>query len=281
MYLRGMKNEMPLVSVTIPTFNNEKTIERTLRSVKAQTYENIEIIVIDSHSKDKTLKIIKKFPEATVYQYEGTLLGARGVGVDKAKGEFVVLVDSDHILEPTAIERAVKLTDKYDMLWFYERSWKPKKVLEVLYDADRVLCQKHWQDFIRPVGGVLLPRFYKREILVKAFKNMPKEILPLCVAHDHAIIYYEADKLTKKLGKLDNAIFHMEPWSWTNLFKKTYRYGITTRKLVENNAYPELLKSKDCMRKFYWNDLGLSIKSNLLRAARGVPYKLGYWFGDR
>lgn len=278
---KNMKNEKPLVSVTIPTFNNEKTIERTLKSVSDQSYDNIEIIIIDSHSKDKTLEIIKKFDKVKVYQYEGTLLGARGVGVDKAKGEIIALVDSDHILERTTIERAVKKLEREDMLWLYERSWKPKKMLEILYDADRELVQKHWKDFIRPVGGVILPRIYKKEILAKAFANMPKKILPLCVAHDHAIIYYEADKLSKKLGTLDNAIFHIEPWSWSNLFKKTYRYGITTRKLVENKAYPELLESKNCMRKFEWDSPWLSIKSNILRAARGVPYKLGYWFGDK
>ncbi len=270
-----------LVSVTIPTFNNEKTIERTLNSVKNQTYKNIEIIVIDSHSKDGTLSIIKKFDGVKVYQYEGTLLGARGIGVEKAKGDFVMLVDSDHILEPTAIERAVEKSKNYDMLWLYERSWKPKKFLEILYDADRALVQKHWKDFINPIGGVILPRFYKKEILVQAFANMPKKILPLCVAHDHAIIYYEAKRIGGRLGKLDNAIFHIEPWSWSNLFKKTYRYGITTRKLIENNAYPELLQSKDCMRKFEWSDIRLSIKSNILRAARGIPYKLGYWFGGK
>ena len=50
-----------LVSVTIPTFNSEKTLEKTLEKVKTQTYENIEIIIIDSYSNDKTLEIAKKF----------------------------------------------------------------------------------------------------------------------------------------------------------------------------------------------------------------------------
>ena len=169
---------------------------------------------------------------------------------------------------------------KYDIVWLYERSYKPKKILEKLYDADRVLTQNYEKDYIEPVAGTILPRFYKRNILVKAFNQMPKKILPLCVAHDHAIIYYEAKKIFGKIGKIGNdrkpAIWHQEPWSWSNLFKKTYRYGVTTRKLVENKVYPELLKSKNKGRKIKLNDLGLSIKSNLLRFARAIPYLYGY-----
>jgi len=267
-----------LVSITIPTYNSEKTLRRALQSIRAQTYPNIELILIDSNSTDNTLKIAEDFG-AKVYQYEGTLLGARGVGARKAKGKYILLVDSDHILDKTAVERGLELLNKFDMLWLYERSWKPKRLLEVLYDADRELVQKYSKDFINPVGGVILPRFYKKDLLIKAFENIPKRILPLCVAHDHAIIYLEAYKLSKKVGKLDHAIWHMEPWSWSNLFKKTYRYGVTTRKLVENKVYPELLQSKNRGRKIKFEDLGLSLKSNVLRLIRAIPYLYGYYTG--
>ncbi len=267
-----------LISITIPTYNSEKTLKKTLQSVKAQTYPNVELLLIDSNSTDKTLEIAEDFG-AKVYQYEGTLLGARELGAKKAKGKYILLVDSDHILEKTTVERGVKLLEKFDMLWLYERSWKPKRLLERLYDADRELVQKYARDFINPIGGVILPRFYKKDLLLKAFSNIPKKILPLCVAHDHAIIYLEAYRLSRNVGKLNKAIWHMEPWSWSNLFKKTYRYGITTRKLVENKVYPELLRSKNRGRKIKFEDLGLSLKSNLLRLIRAIPYLYGYYTG--
>lgn len=267
----------PLVSVNVPTYNSERTLRTTLASVKNQTYPNIEIIVIDSNSKDKTCEIAREFG-AKIYQYQGTLLGARGVGVEKSKGKFILLLDSDQVLEPTTVERGVKLLEEKDMLWLYERSYKPKTVLDKLYDADRELVQKYSSDFINPIGGVILPRIYKKEILVKAFSKMPKDILPLCVAHDHAIIYLEASKISKNIGNIPNAVWHMEPHGWINLFKKTYRYGKTTKKLVRQNAYPDIIKSKNRMRKMKNRDLGLSVKSNILRIARGIPYKLGYWF---
>ena len=276
-----MKNSgMPLVSINVPTYNSEKTISETLKSIKAQSHKNIETIMIDSHSTDKTVEIAKKFGVKVVF-YDGTLLGARDVGVRNSKGKYILLLDSDQILDSTTVERGVKMLEsgEYDMLWLYERSWKPKKLLEILYDADRELVQKNWREFIYPIGGVILPRFYRKEILSKAFSNIPPKILPLCVAHDHAIIYYEANKLSKKIGEINNAVWHMEPWSWTNLFKKTYRYGITTRKLVENKVYPELLRSKNKGRKIKCKDLKLSLQSNLLRLVRAIPYLYGYFTG--
>jgi glycosyltransferase involved in cell wall biosynthesis len=278
-------NKKILVSVNIPTYNNIKTLQKTLESVKAQTYKNIEIIIVDSKSTDGTLELIKKFDGVKVYQYEGTLLGARGLGIEKSKGRYIFLIDSDHVLEPTTIEKAVNLMKEKDMIWLYERSYKPKKLLEKLYDADRVLTQNYAEDYIEPVGGTILPRVYKKEILVNAFKQIPKKILPLCVAHDHAIIYFESKKISNKVGNIGDynhpAIWHQEPWSWKNLFKKTYRYGITTRKLVENKVYPELLSSKNKGRKLKLESFGLSIKSNILRAIRAIPYLYGYWKGKK
>ena len=238
---------------------------------------------MDSNSSDGTSEIIKGFKGTKVYNYEGILLGAREFGVKKAKGDFVALIDSDHILEKTTIEKSVKMMKDLDMLLFYERSYHPKKILEILYDADRRLTQNYLSDFIEPIGGTVLPRFYKRKILVDAFKNIPKKTFPLCVAHDHAIIYYEARRISKKVKMLGSekypAIWHQEPWSWTNLFKKTYRYGVTTRKLIENGVYPQILKSKNKGRKIKWASLGLSVKSNILRAIRAVPYLYGYYTG--
>lgn len=275
--------EKDLVSITIPTYNNEKTIEKTLESVFNQTYKNIEVIIVDSYSKDRTLEIIKKFEKVKVYFYEGTLLGAREMGVRKSKGDFVALIDSDHVLDKNTILKSVKLMNKFDMLWFYERSYKPKKILEILYDADRILVQENSKEYIMPVGGTILPRFYRKKIIENAFSQIPKKILPLCVAHDHAIIYYEAKKNSNKIGQVGEkenpAIYHREPWSFSNLFKKTYRYGITTRKLVMNRVYPELLKSKNKARKINFKDFGLYLKSNLLRAIRALPYLYGYFVG--
>jgi len=262
-----------LVSVTMPTFNSEKTLGRALENVKNQTYENIEIIIVDSYSEDKTLEIAKKF-NVKIVMCKGKLLEARIVGAKKSRGEYVLFLDSDQILEKTAIERAVKKMEDYDYLWFYERSYNKEKFLPSLYDADRVLVQKYLEE------GVVLPRFFKRSLLLKAFKNIPKEHIRICGAQDHIVTSYEVEKISKKIGKVENAVWHIEPDNLIKLFKKQYRWGRTTRDFYERKVYRELITKKDKFRKFRFGEPRLSIKSFILRILRGVPYKLGFWFGQ-
>jgi glycosyltransferase, family 2 len=58
------QNKSPLVSVIIPTYNSARTLETTLKSVKDQTYPNIEMIVVDNQSKDTTRQIAEKYADA-------------------------------------------------------------------------------------------------------------------------------------------------------------------------------------------------------------------------
>ena len=261
-----------LVSVTIPTFNSEKTLRKTLESVKSQTYKNIEIIIVDSYSEDKTLEIAKEF-KVKIVMSKGKLLEARIDGAKASKGEYILLLDSDQILEKTSIKRAVKKMKDCAYLWFYERSYNKEKFLPSLYDADRILVQKYLGE------EVVLPRFFKKSLLLKAFSNIPKEHISICGAQDHIVTSYEVEKISKKIGKVENAVFHIEPDSLIKLFKKQYRWGKTTRDFYDRNIYRELITKKDKFRKFRFNEPVLSVKSFILRVLRGVPYKLGFWFG--
>ena len=110
-----------LVSVVIPTLNSEKIISECLESIKKQTYPNIEIIVVDGHSSDRTPEIAKKYG-ARVYIYGpkqskafGKVFGApyqRNYGVNKAKGKYIYYVDSDMRLTSKVVEECVHLIEK-------------------------------------------------------------------------------------------------------------------------------------------------------------------------
>jgi len=267
-----MKEE--LVSITIPTYNSEKTLEITLNSVKEQTYQNIEIIIIDGYSKDKTLNVAKKYG-AKVILCKGKLLEARIKGAKASKGKYILLLDSDQILEKTVIERSVKKMKKYDSLWFFERAYNRKKWLPSLYDADRLLVQTYWD----PNEDIVLPRFFRKDLLLKALNKIPKKYINICAAQDHIITWYEFKKLTKSNGSVENAVQHIEPSNLISLFKKQWRWGKTTRDFYETGIYRELITKKDSFRKFRKEHLNWSIKSIILRVLRGIPYKLGYFFG--
>jgi glycosyltransferase involved in cell wall biosynthesis len=97
----------PLVSIIITTKNEQDVIEDLLKSIKNQTYKNIETIVVDNNSKDQTQKLAKKYTKL-VFNKGPERSAQRNYGVQKAKGEYVVILDADQQLAPQIIEEGVK-----------------------------------------------------------------------------------------------------------------------------------------------------------------------------
>ncbi|MCG9793906.1 glycosyltransferase family 2 protein [Flavobacterium algicola] len=104
---------VPLVSICIPTFNGELFILEALESVRKQTYTNLEIIISDDASTDKTLDIINQFQCETklsiaIFQHFPTGIGANWNNcIKKAKGEYIKFVFQDDVLAPTCVEKMV------------------------------------------------------------------------------------------------------------------------------------------------------------------------------
>lgn len=105
---------MKKVSVIVTTKNEESNISRFLDSIKNQTYSNIEIIVVDNNSTDKTKDIASEFTR-NVYNLGPERSAQRNLGVKKAKGEYVVILDADMELTPRVIEDCVQTSQKSDL----------------------------------------------------------------------------------------------------------------------------------------------------------------------
>lgn len=107
--------EMGLVSVITPVYNAERVIGKTLESIFRQTYTNIEIILVDDCSKDKSQEIIAKYlPEhpEIVYFRQPTNQGAgaaRNKALELAKGQYVAFLDADDVWHSEKIEKQIKL----------------------------------------------------------------------------------------------------------------------------------------------------------------------------
>lgn len=105
------RKEKPLVSIVIPAYNNENTIIATLESVRRQSYEKIEIIIIDDNSTDKTLQLIteqQKADDRIIIYHNSTNLGMTGNWnkcIQVSNGEFVKLVCADDLLDENEIEK--------------------------------------------------------------------------------------------------------------------------------------------------------------------------------
>lgn len=103
--------DKPLVSVIIPTKDSEATIEKCLGSIGNQTYPNVESIVVDSFSADKTRKISKNYG-ARIVLINANRSRARNIGAEKAKGEVILFVDSDMELDCNVIQECVEKVSK-------------------------------------------------------------------------------------------------------------------------------------------------------------------------
>lgn len=96
----------PLVSIIIPTYNEEEAIPQCIESLKNQTYENTEIIVIDDGSTDETVAIIEKFPKVIILKQNHQGPGpARNLGAKQAEGEILLFVDADMTFDKKFIEK--------------------------------------------------------------------------------------------------------------------------------------------------------------------------------
>lgn len=111
-----MKTEnSPLVSVLIPTYNSEPYIKDTLESILNQTYENLEIIISDDDSSDKTVTIIKKYKDPRIRFYKNTQnLGISknmNKAIGKCNGKYIAIMDADDWSYPYRMQEQVELME--------------------------------------------------------------------------------------------------------------------------------------------------------------------------
>lgn len=268
----------PLISISIPTRNSGKTLEICLKSLRAQTYKNIEINIVDKDSKDSTLKIAKKYKVDNIVSEKGSLLKARYEGVKISKGDYILIFDSDQVLEKDALKRAVELikNEHYDMLIFEEFVYKKNTFVEKLFYCDRALINA--VNDTSPLTGVVMPRFFKKSLLKKTYSNIPKKFFINTGGPDHDIVYYEASKISKKLGVLKNAVKHIEPSTIKELLPKFFRWGYTSIG-IRFGRYDSLMTKRERFRSGLFTP-GLiveSLGSITLLLLKGTAFYTGYY----
>lgn len=107
--------DAPLVSIVIPCFNREQEIKDAIDSTLAQTYSNIEIIVVDDGSSDNSIAVINSYGDKLklIAQPNKGVSAARNNGFKSAKGEFIVFLDSDDWLSNDIVEHHVTTAIKW------------------------------------------------------------------------------------------------------------------------------------------------------------------------
>lgn len=124
-----MKKKLPSITVIIPTYNEKKTIGRCLKSIRGQDYpqRKVKILIVDDYSTDETLKIAKDFGVKIIYNGAHDCQVGRVLGLKKAKGELVLILDADNALVST--------------------KWLRKSVQPFLENSDLVGSQPAWYQY--------------------------------------------------------------------------------------------------------------------------------------
>lgn len=146
----------PLVSITTVTYNSEKTLARTIESVLNQTYGNIEYIIVDGLSEDRTLEIAEQYryrfeekgiPYTVISERDQGMYDAINKGIKRAKGEIIGNINSDDWYETDAVEKVIKKyrDTRFDFLYGDLRIVSPdggtrvKKAKKSAY-----MTSRHW-----------------------------------------------------------------------------------------------------------------------------------------
>lgn len=156
----NVKTTSPLVSIIVPVYNMEVFVEECLKSILNNTYTNFELIIVNDGSTDNTLEIVSKFKDPRIQiinKENGGAASSRNVGLNIAKGEYIIFIDADDVITTDFIKLYVTYSLEYNadicysgFLRFFEFTPKensvPHKV--TVYqkegyfntDAKRIVC---------------------------------------------------------------------------------------------------------------------------------------------
>lgn len=111
---------LPLVSVIVPVYNTEKYVKKCILSILNQTYKNIELIVVNDGSTDKSIEVAdnllrNNLNSIIINQKNKGLSEARNEGIKVATGKYIFLLDSDDYIDSNVITTMVKKSEKEDL----------------------------------------------------------------------------------------------------------------------------------------------------------------------
>lgn len=220
----------PLVSVIVPVYNVEQYLDECLNSIRQQTYKNIEIIVVEDCSTDNSLNTLTKHledPRVKLIQHEKNsgLSAARNTGIDTAKGNYIIFIDSDDLVHLSLIELCVKyaIVNDADLITYnfkaFEDGVKLSPQLD-LPDVDNLKVLEQGEDYFNQQHFAWLK--FIRTSLVKS-KNL---YFPIG-------LYYEDWPFHWELGLVANKKIHIPAELLLYRQRKTSITGSSGKKLLD------------------------------------------------
>lgn len=258
-----MKSDIPLISICIPTYNGEKYLQEALDSVKAQTYRNIEVIISDDDSKDRTLEIGERFKNEVdfpvyLYNHEPAGIGDNwNYCIEKAHGEYVKFLFQDDILMANCLEIMLKyLLDNRLEIVISKRNIIDEKSQNIL-EGDW-FCNYH--DLQKPAGIDFKDFivFNKRMINKVNFQRFIRDNI-----FGEPCVSLFSKKLFNKVGRFSTSLKQCLDYVYFLRVLKTSRIGIIEEKLVSFRIHSNQTSNVNFMNQLNESEKLIRIIYNL------------------
>jgi glycosyltransferase involved in cell wall biosynthesis len=158
--VKSTEPEAPMVTVITVVLNGAKHLEQTISNVLEQGYPNIEYLILDGGSTDDTLEIIRSFEARIDYWLSAPDAGiydAMNKGLDLAKGELIVLVNSDDYFEPDALQKVIDVyreSNRNGIIYGHTRILQEDLGLDYIMTAH----EEHWKGMGFTHSAMFVPR---------------------------------------------------------------------------------------------------------------------------
>lgn len=255
---------MCTVSIVMPVYNGEEMICRAVDSVKAQTYEDWELIIVDDGSTDRTLQVCTEYSitdkRIKVYHQANTgVSGARNSALEKVSGRFVTFIDCDDAYPPNRIEKMVSYMDKNNCDFVYADyyEFRQGRIVNEESDGKKVSTM----DKEEAIDNILLHEKMNGmwKYILKSDIAKTISFKPLKFCED---LFYILEYLQKTNGGLKSE-------------EKLYFYYRTENSMTQNSRnrkyLPDFMKIPQEMYK-YFSDFGLSEKKYCYKLAQEYAY---------
>ena len=169
-----------MISVIVPVYNAENYIKRCVDSILCQTYEDIELVLVNDGSKDNSLEILQAYAQKdnrvnVIDQENKGVSGARNTGLENAGGEYILYVDADDWIEKDTLEILLKQSENADIVFFGSdnaenpgESKRQNTNTYEIWDQDKQMLEfmKH-----KTMTGMLWNKLIRRSLTQNLFFN--------------------------------------------------------------------------------------------------------------
>lgn len=170
---------MEKISVIVPAFNAEKTIKESIQSIQVQTYSNIEIIIVDDGSTDKTAEIVKQLAtndsriELISINNSGVSI-ARNIAIENSKGQYIAFLDADDLMEVKMLEKLVGVMSEnidlaccgYTTISEDGKELFQQRLINKIWSEENIYCAiENMQE--TKTFNVLWNKIFKKDIICK------------------------------------------------------------------------------------------------------------------